>query len=223
MKKLLKKFDKTDIRYKFYHSLKTSSRILDLGCGLGSNAAIVKEKYPFLEIHGVDILEKINIPQFIIYQQVDLEKGTLPYPDDYFDAIIFIHVLEHLAKPLHLGMEINRILKKGGSVYVETPNWTSMLIPSFGFKREQHGPFNFFDDSTHIKPWSKQGLFELLYQSGLRVRKIGTVRNWYRILFGIPLILYGLIRGKRAVVINSFWNMTGWCIYGIATKNEIFE
>lgn len=221
LKNFLNKFDKKDIRYKFYNSLKTSSRILDLGCGLGYNSVILKKIHPFLEIHGVDIIEKTNIPQFILYQQVDLDKGSLPYPNDFFDAIIFSHVIEHLKTPLDLGLEINRVLKKGGLIYVEAPNWTSILVPSFGFKRGQLNPFNFYDDPSHIKPWSRHGLFVFLGQySKLQVKKIGTVRNWYRILFGVPLILYGIIKGERGVIINSFWNIYGWCIFGIAQKNK---
>jgi hypothetical protein len=31
-------------------------------------------------------------------------------------------------------------------------------------------------------------------------------------------MMYGLARGKRGLVVSSFWNIYGWCIYGIATK-----
>src|SRR3972149_6057601 len=52
-----------------------------------------------------------------------------------FDVIMVAHILEHLHFPLILGSEIRRVLKKGGRVYVETPNWTSVFVPSFGYKR----------------------------------------------------------------------------------------
>jgi len=216
---ILAYINKKTVRYRFFHDLKNHVRILDLGCGLGHNSIELKLLYPALEIQGIDIIDKTKVPPFIIYKEYDLNNGLLPYPDNYFDAIIFCHVIEHLNKPFDLCLEIRRVLKNDGLIYVETPNWTSILVPSFGFKREQHDPFNFFDDPSHTKPWSKHGLFEYLSQScDLQVIKVGTVRNWYRILLDIPIILYGLARGKRGLIINSFWNIYGWCIYGIATK-----
>ena len=120
-----------------------------------------------------------------------------------------------------LGKEINRILKKGGKIYVETPNWTTMFIPSFGFHREQHNPFNFFDDPTHIKPWSKDGIYEFLLQScRLEGQKIGILRNWFQIPLDFIFIIFGMLTGNRVKIIKSFWNIYGWCIYGIGIKKE---
>lgn len=157
---------------------------------------------------------------FYSYKQVDLDNGVLPFPDEYFDAIIFTHVIEHLSKPLQLGKEIHRVLKKGGKIYVEAPNWTTILVPSFGFHREQHGPFNFYDDPSHIKPWTKQGLFSFLLQScSLTTIKVGNTRNWLRIPLNFVFIIYGLLTSNRTYIMSSFWNLYGWCIYGIGTKD----
>ncbi len=176
--------------------------------------------YPEIEIHGVDLLEKSEVPDFVIYKRIDLDLGILPYPNDFFDAIIFAHVIEHLRYPLHLGSEINRVMEQGGAIYIETPNWTSMFVPSFGFKREQGNPFNFFDDLTHLKPWTKHGLFTYLSQScNLRVRGVGTVRNWVRISFDFIIILLGFIKDDRGSIVSRFWNLYGWSIYGIGVKD----
>lgn len=209
-----------DKRWRFSNDLNKPSRVLELGCGRGGDRLGLKRVYPEIEIHGVDLLEKSEVPEFVIYKKIDLDTATLSHPNDFFDAIIFIHVIEHLKYPLRLGSEINRVMKKGGVIYVETPNWTTMFVPSFGFKREQHNPFNFFDDPTHLKPWSKQGLFEFLSQGcNLRVREVGTVRNWLRIPFDLIIILLGFIKGNRRYIISAFWNLYGWCIYGIGVKD----
>lgn len=162
------------------------------------------------------------MPNFVNYTKLDLDDTRiLPFPDNFFDAILFIHVIEHLRQPLNLGSEIHRILNDGGVIYIEAPNWISMLVPSFGFKREQHNPFNFFDDPTHLRCWSKHSLFEFISQTcKLQVTTIGTVRNKAKILFDPFMIFLGLVTGKRHRLISGIWNIVGWSIYGIGVKDS---
>jgi ubiquinone/menaquinone biosynthesis C-methylase UbiE len=210
-----------DIKNHFYQKfIKDNYKILDLGCGYGNTAVSIKMLYENIEYGGCDILPvNEQMKRNFLYQQVDLDEGVLPYPDNYFDIIIFTHVIEHLRYPLKIGKAINRVLKRGGALYIETPQWTSILVPSLGFHREQHNPFNFYDDHTHTKPWTKHGLYEFLSQSsGLNVYKVGTVRNYFRIPKNIFDILLGFMTGNRHKVISSFWNVYGWCIYGIGIK-----
>ena len=179
----------------------------------------IKKYFNEVEYHGIDILPKEEVDSFINFRNVNLEESKLPYETNYFDAIIFTHVLEHLNNPLSLGNEINRVLKKGGKIYVEAPNWSSILVPSFGFHREQHNPFNFYDDPTHIKPWTKHSIYEFLSENcQLKVQKVGIVRNWIRIPLDLFIIISGFISGNRKRIISSFWNIYGWCVFGIGQK-----
>ena len=208
-----------DVRWQFYHRINGGGKVLELGCGSGLNYKNLRIVAPATEYYGVDILAPSAVPPGILYSQVDLDKNALPYPDNSFDAILFTHVIEHLRDPFSLGHEIRRVMKAGGSIYVETPNWTSILVPSFRFKAHQHNPFNFFDDPSHIRPYTKQSLFEFLDGAcRLRVERVGTVRNWPRIPWDFLKIVYGLASGNREKVINAFWNIYGWCICGIAAK-----
>jgi 2-polyprenyl-3-methyl-5-hydroxy-6-metoxy-1,4-benzoquinol methylase len=55
-------------------------------------------------------------------------KNGLPFPDNYFDAVIFSEVIEHLNfNPLPLFQEMNRILKKNGILYITTPNQVNLM------------------------------------------------------------------------------------------------
>ena len=207
------------VKQRFFLSFKKDFKILELGCGIGRNAMFIKKYFNKVEYHGIDILPEEKVDSFINFRNVNLEESELPYEANYFDAIIFTHVLEHLSNPLSLGNEINRILKKGGRIYVEAPNWSSILVPSFGFHREQHNPFNFYDDPTHIKPWTKHGIYEFLSDNcQLKVQKVGIVRNWIRIPLDLFIIIFGFISGNRKRIISSFWNIYGWCVFGIGEK-----
>jgi len=221
MKEMILNFARSlNVRNRFYRRLQDKARVLDLGCGTGDNGMILKTFHPSIELYGIDILPDTAIPSFYTYKAIDLDKGALPFPDEYFDAVIFIHVIEHLHSPLQLGKEINRVMKKGAQIYVETPNWATLFVPSFGFHRDQHHPFNFYDDPTHIKPWSKHGLYEFLFKScNLNVTNVGSTRIWLRIPFDFFGILLGILQRDRARIVYSFWNLYGWCIFGIGEKN----
>jgi len=197
------------------------NRVLELGCGSGSNLIFLNHINPHLELHGVDIQDSDGLPAFVCFRQLDLETGSLPYENDSFDLILMVHVLEHLHNPLTLAPEINRVLKCGGHLYIEAPNWVSMLIPSFGFQRRQHGPFNFFDDPTHLRPWSKHKIYSYLTQyTKLQAVKVGTVRNWLRLPLEPLIITMGLLCRRRGWIVTSVSNLTGWCVYGVGRKRE---
>jgi SAM-dependent methyltransferase len=221
MKKQLTKFlNNFRIEHTFKKSLPFTGRVLDVGCGEGKNGLAIKSLHPGIELHGVDMLPGTDVPDIYSYKQLDLNDNVLPYPDGYFDTIFLTHVIEHLHSPLLLGNELNRISKKGARIYVEAPNWTTLFVPSFGFHREQHNPFNFFDDPTHIRPWSKQGLFEFLfYACNFRVIQVGTNRSLAWIPLDLGYIVFGLFRGNRTLIVSSFSNIFGWSIYGIGEKD----
>ena len=125
----------TEVRPRFFRSLKNPKKMLELGCGHGPYTLQVQRYHPDVKGYGVDILDPSQAPEHLEYLRVDLNTEDLPYDDDMFDLIVFTHVMEHLEDPIRLGPKIHRILKPGGSIFVETPNWTTMFMPSFGIQR----------------------------------------------------------------------------------------
>lgn len=218
LKKLIKG---RDPRKAFFKTLSQSKTVLDLGCGTGDNGTALRAMHGNIEVHGVDILSEASVPDFYIYKCLDLDQNELPYPDKYFDAVVFTHVIEHLQSPFRLGKELNRVMKKGAKIYIEAPNWTTLFVPSFGFHREQHNPFNFYDDPTHVKPWSKHGLFEFLEQGcNCQVIGLGNTRSWWEVPFDLLIIPIAMLIQKRPWVVSSFWNLYGWCIYAVGSKEK---
>ncbi|MFH0766045.1 MAG: class I SAM-dependent methyltransferase [Calditrichota bacterium] len=209
-----------NVRARFLKQHAQVNRVLELGCGSGSNLVLLNQINPHLELHGVDLRDGGGLPEYIRFHKMDLDADpSLPYPDESFDLILLTHVLEHLRNPLSLAREINRILKCGGYLYVEAPNWVSLFIPSFSFQRRQHGPFNFFDDPTHLKPWSKHGIYSFISQyAGLQVVRVGTVRNWARLPLDPLIIILALLIRRRGWLVTSISNLTGWCVYGVGRK-----
>lgn len=83
----------------------TGARILDVGCGDGSLAAMVLSKRPDLQIRGLDVLprDKTHIPVEIF------DGSTIPFNDASFDAVLFADVLHHTADPKVLLREARRV------------------------------------------------------------------------------------------------------------------
>jgi SAM-dependent methyltransferase len=53
---------------------------------------------------------------------VDIENEPLPFSDSYFDAVVFLEVIEHLFDPYAALSEIRRVLTPTGRLIISTHN-----------------------------------------------------------------------------------------------------
>jgi len=116
-----KRFDKL----RNYSSLNIVN-FLDIGCGEGYS--LLEAYNRGWEPFGIDIFD--NRSEEIKKIKNHFVKSDLLdafFPDNYFDIIYLDSVLEHLTNPLEYLVEIKRILKKGGLLYVGVPNEDSLL------------------------------------------------------------------------------------------------
>jgi len=57
----------------------------------------------------------------------DAERDTFPYPDGHFAVVLCCEMIEHLLyDPMHMLLEIRRILEPGGKLILTTPNCASL-------------------------------------------------------------------------------------------------
>jgi SAM-dependent methyltransferase len=108
---------------------------LDLGCGDRYLQTAVNERE--LEYKGLDI------------DTVDFEREPLPLASGSVDCAVSLAVIEHLRDPSYFMSEVFRCLKPGGVVYICTPNF------QYDFR-------NFYNDPTHVKPYTPASL-EMLF------------------------------------------------------------
>jgi SAM-dependent methyltransferase len=92
-----------------YHTriIESNSLVLDLGAG---NPA-VPDQHPNVIFH-----ESVHYANTDVVSLCD----RLPYRDETFDAVISKATFEHVRRPWELSDEIYRVLRPGGTVYVET-------------------------------------------------------------------------------------------------------
>lgn len=149
------------------------------------------------------------------FLHVDISTSRVEADDESFDSISCIHVLEHVPTPSAVIDEFVRLLKPGGFCYVETPNNRTILTPSFGF-----GPTcNFYDDPTHIRPFTAKGLSRLCQQAGLSLVKSGIDRNIpYALSFPVSPILSLVLRDWRPIYYSTI-HVIGWSSYALCRKD----
>ncbi len=104
--------------------------ILDVGCYGGYFSAMIHERFPRLDFIGVDSsTENIRIAHTLYPQwEKHFKSATiydLPFPDNSFDCITCLEVIEHLDRPIDAVREMNRVLKKNRYLICSTPNAAS--------------------------------------------------------------------------------------------------
>ena len=180
--------------------------VLDLSCGQAEIIRVLKDdgcgvrgthfRGDDYKLHGVPKAQWKDLP---IDPEIDLLQ-PLPYPSGSFDVVVLSEVVEHLSTYIPVIHEVGRLLRGGGHLVLSTPNISRL-----------HSRLHFFFTGTHklirrrvgwdiapsesyayhISPVDFPLLHTLLFQAGLRVRRLRFTRfkakhAWLFLLF--PLL-----------------------------------
>lgn len=151
-----------------------SLKILDVGCGTGLILKAMHDQFPKVQLFACDTQPvKQYLSSTIQFKKVNF-SGKIPFKANFFDVVICTMVLEHLTDPLKLMNEIQKVLKPKGRVYLNTPHISSLWVPAGS---------HFFDDYTHVRPFSEISMTRLVQDAGLKVEKIkaGLSFNLWRL------------------------------------------
>lgn len=194
---------------KLIDELPKNSKVLDVGCGKGEYLKEIHKIRPDLKVYGVDIGEVDDyLPKYVFFKKVS--GDDLPFESETFDFVFCMHVLEHVLNPHDFMMEINRVLKNGSHVYIETPYYKTAYIPD--------GCMNFWSDPTHIRPYNYTSIKRLLEDNGFEVLKIKVWRNWKSVLLGPYLILKRIFLNDKDALSTFFVHVYGSTIGGLGKK-----
>jgi ubiquinone/menaquinone biosynthesis C-methylase UbiE len=111
--------DRSDIR--------AGQSVLDVGCGTGTLALMVKRTHPDAKVFGLDAdPEMLAIARAKSAEQAleaEFSQGfasEMPYPDRSFDRVLSTLMIHHLKTPekKQMAHEVARVLKPGGQIHV---------------------------------------------------------------------------------------------------------
>jgi SAM-dependent methyltransferase len=100
------------------------AKIMDVGCSSGFFLRLLLRRFPDCVIVGADCvpgpLERLakNMPDIPLLQ---FDLTTCPLPDQSFDALVLLNVLEHIKDDMSAARQVHRILKPGGIAIMEVP------------------------------------------------------------------------------------------------------
>mgnify|MGYP002631133589 CR=1 FL=1 len=150
-------------------------RLLDVGCGTGTLAALLKKERGLVEAAGIEIVEaayhvaKTRLDKVLFGSIEDMD---LPYEDGHFDCILCADVLEHLVEPELALKKLARVLAPDGVIVISIPNIqfheaATMLMS---------GAWTYMDqgimDTTHLRFFTRKELGRMLERADLQVGRL---------------------------------------------------
>lgn len=151
-------FDQWEIKFIKRFLPKNLSSLVDLGCGTGEFLQYAKNFYP--KTLGVDLNPTAILSCWekgVAAIEMDVTKTSIN--SHTFDIVRAQNILEHLTNPEKLVTEASRLLKKNGFLIIHVPTHFSTLYPIT----------NFWDDYTHVRPFTKKGLYRILEDFGFEI------------------------------------------------------
>ena len=150
----VQKYIVRDVRYKSIliqqADIRPGQRVLDLGCGTGTLALMIKLACPSAEVVGLDAdPDMLKVAKFKAAQQnapVNFDVGftnKLPYPEESFDRVLSSIMIHHLKTPdkKRTAQEVFRVLKPGGQLHIldfgKPVSWYGKLLGPFLHRFEE--------------------------------------------------------------------------------------
>ncbi len=164
------------------------ARVLDIGCGRGDFLLAAESRG--WKMAGVErayapivrVLDSLHIP---VVSPEELSK----LPDASFDAVTLWHVLEHLPEPRSTLAEVQRLLRPGGHLFVEVPNFGGWQA------RMSREAWYHLDVPRHLLHFNRRSLTHLLVASGF------TPARWQT--FSLEYDTFGLAQSVLNRVCSS--------------------
>ena len=201
---------KSKIWYSSY--LKKDDRVLDLGCGYAGT--LIKVARQVKEAIGCDIdqnslkasIEIANSKKIsnLKFMTADANK-KLPFKNGYFDKVICSDVLEHLNHRNFALLEIKRVLKKNGLLFLVTDN------PNTSWKKllKKNGLF-FYADHDHKYEYPIDEIISKLEAMNFEIKSISSVtydtplKGFIDLTGGISLTVYKYLSKWKQKMLKKY-------------------
>lgn len=157
---------------------KSGLEILDAGCGGG---ATMKSLGRYGRVLGMEIS-----PQAAEYNREQGRRVVLgsveemPFPDDSFDLVLALDVIEHVSDDLGALKELFRVLRPGGSLLVTVPAlrmlWSEHDVANGHYRRYTSGELGRRAKTAGLEVVDTGYFNTILFPAILAVRTLGRLR-----------------------------------------------
>lgn len=140
---------------KFSRSIKSKSLVLDAGAGIAPYRQLFN--HTNYETADFEQVQKQYTPSTYV---CDLK--SIPVENDRYDYILFNQVMEHLPEPKNVLLELNRVLKKNGTLLYTGPL----------FYEEHEIPYDFYR-------YTRYGLMHLFSESNFDIVRLEWLEGYF--------------------------------------------
>jgi ubiquinone/menaquinone biosynthesis C-methylase UbiE len=172
-----------------------NGRVLEVGCGAGRFIRAIVRNKPRIEAYGCDISHsgiriaqnyKSNISYTVCGEYL------FPYPDNFFDYVIFFDVLEHVKDTEKFIFECRRVLKRGGKLHIFVPcegdslsiwKFIGNFMPYRNLKNIYGGHIHSFSRKQVLKIFRKYGFIEIPRERKYSLHLLGQIADLLLFLF----------------------------------------
>jgi SAM-dependent methyltransferase len=175
-----------------------SRTVLDIGCGTGYLLYFLKKFFGYRRTAGTQLSEKAYL---YARDRLGLEVHfsdllDLPLEDRSFDLITVFHVLEHVVNPEAYLSRSRRLLRKGGWLFIEVPNfqsWSRVLTGRYWLG---------LDLAHHLHFFTPRTLTSLLGKLGFSVRRVHTFSLEYSTFISVQSLV-SLLTGTDGLIFEG--------------------
>lgn len=132
-----------------------AAKILDFGCGPGSFAALLRDKFGYINVEGYELNSASREVARRCYG-MDLISDISSVRPASYDLITLIEVLEHVPNPKDFLKYVGSFIKPGGRIFITTDsvdNLVSRYAPSYSV--HYTGP-------SHISMFTRKSIADIL-------------------------------------------------------------
>lgn len=194
--------------------------LLEIGCGKGAVCGNLS-KYK-VKCTGLDISKAAIKLARGTYPNIEFVTGELKdqrMPQDSFEVVICLHVLEHVLDPGQLLIDIRKVLKTGGRLLVRIPNTRSWEYQISG-KNWFH-----YDRRYHKHHWTDREAVALITNSKFKIIQVNYDLWEYRQVWWYSILNFFGLKKISAVIkiltlpLQLIFMPMSWLL-GVAFKNS---
>lgn len=171
--------------------LRSTSSVLDAGCGTGELSSLIKEYtdqvVPFDYSH-----ECVKRTRSKVGVSIAADINHIPFQSGSFDIVVSCEVIGHLKSPVQAIKKLVRVCKKEGIICITTPNPLCVFLPTYLGSLLRH-PLKWIGRLQGKISWSRiptdSWIFPWKLRSWLRHFRVSTVKHKYFFLLTDTSIL----------------------------------
>jgi len=144
-------------------SLRSTDRLLDVGCGTGALLHRLSRSHPAGLLSGVDpVPEMLAVARRRLPAEVELREGwaeRLPFANERFDVVLSCNMFHYVRQPAAALREMSRVLSPGGRLVITDwcDDYLACRVCDWYLRR-----FN----PVHFKVYRKRECLNLLLETG---------------------------------------------------------